>query len=134
MRISRAGVPQGSKLSPSLFNYYIADMPWPTPPVKRVCYADDITIWATGPKIPQLESMINNYLREVSIYLKDNSLLISAPKSTVTLFTPDKHQFQIHADITLEDTQLPLERSPKIMGVIMDLSISFHKHCNYVFR
>ena len=131
-RIVRTGVPQGSMLSPFLFNYYIADMPRPTLPVKRVCYTDDITVWATGPKIPQLESMIYNYLREVSIYLKDNSLLISAPKSTVTLFTPDKHQFQIHPDITLEDTQLPLERSPKILGVIMDPSIYFHKHCNYV--
>ena len=76
--------------------------------------------------------MINNYLREVSIYLKDNSLLISALKSTVTLFTPDKHQFHMHPYITLEDTQLPLERSPKILGIIFDPSISFHKHCNYV--
>ena len=76
--------------------------------------------------------MINNYLRDVSIYLKDNSLLISAPKSTVTLFIPGKHQFQMNPDITLEYTQLPLERSPKILGVILDPSISFHKHCNYV--
>ena len=125
-RFVRTGIPQGSKLSPSLFNYYIADMPRPTPPVKRVCYADDITVWASGPKIPQLDSMINSYLRDVSIYLKENSLLISAPKSTVTLFTPDKHQFQTHPDITLEDTQLPLDRNPKILGVIMDPSLSFH--------
>ena len=130
-RIVRTGVPQGSRLSPSLLNYYIADMPRPTLPVKRACYADDITVWTTGPKIPQLESMITNYLRDASIYLKDNSLLISAPKSTVMLFTPDKHQFQMHPDITLEDTLLPLEHSPKILGVISDPSISFHKHCNY---
>ena len=58
--------------------------------------------------------------------------LISAPKSTVMLFTTDKHDFQMHPDITLEDTQLPLECSPKILGVIMDPSFSFHKHCNYV--
>ena len=83
-------------------------------------------------KIPQLESMINSYLREVSSYLKDNSLLISAPKSTVTLFILDKHQLQMHPDITLEDTQLPLARRPKILGVIMDPSLFFHKHCNYV--
>ena len=107
-------------------------MPRPTPPVKRVCYADNITVWATGPTIPQLESMINSYMREVRIYLKDNSLLISAPKSTVTLYTPDKHQFQMHYDITLGNTQLPLECSHKILGVIMDPSLSFHKHCNYV--
>ena len=90
------------------------------------------TVWASGPKIPQLESMINSYLRDVGIYLKENSLLISAPKSAVTLFTQDNHQFQTHPDITLEDTHLPLERSPKILGVIMDPSLSFHKHCNYV--
>ena len=129
MRIVRTGVPQGSKLSHSLFNYYIADMPRS---VKMVCYADDITVWATGPKIPQLESMINSYLRDVSIYLKDKSLLMSAPKSTVTLFTPNKHQFQMYPAITPDDTQLPLERSPKILGVIMDPSLSFHMHCNYV--
>ena len=127
------GVPQGFKLSPSLFNYYKADMPRPTTPVKRVCYADDITMWASGPKIPQLESMINSYLRDVGSYLKKKSLLISAPRSTVTLFTPDTHhQFQTHPKIILEYTQLPLERSPKILRLIMGPSLSFHTNCNYV--
>ena len=79
------GVPQDSRLSPSVFNFYIADMPRPTEPVKRVCYADDLTVWVTGVKIPDLEDSINSYLEEITAYLKDNSLLISAPKSTVTL-------------------------------------------------
>ena len=48
-------------------------MPIPTEPVKRVCYADDITVWATGVKIPDLEDSVNSYLEEIIAYLKDNS-------------------------------------------------------------
>ena len=56
------GVQQGSKLSQSLFSFYTADIPRPTKPVKRVCYADDLTMWATGVKIPDLEDCIHSYL------------------------------------------------------------------------
>ena len=88
----KTGVPQGYKLSPSLFSFYISDMPRPTEPVKRIGYADDLTVWATGVKIPDLEDSINSYIEEIIAYVKDNSLLISAPKSSVTLFSPDLHQ------------------------------------------
>ena len=58
------GVPQGSKMSPTLFSFYLADMPRPTKPVKRICYTDDITVWVSGVKIPELEHKINGYLTE----------------------------------------------------------------------
>ena len=95
-------------------------MPIPIEPVKRVCYADDITVWATGVKIPDLEDSVNSYLEEIIAYLKDNSLLISAPKSTVTLFSPDPHQAKTHPRILIEDSQLPLAQCPKILGVYLD--------------
>ena len=126
------GVLQGSKLSPSLFRFYIADMPRPTDPVKRVCYADDLTVWASGVHIPDLEVSLNNYLEELTTYLKDNSLLISAPKSSVTLLTPDTHQAKTHPDIFIEDSRLPLVKCPKILGVYLDPSLSFNKHSQYV--
>ena len=88
--IVHTGVLPGSKMSPTLFSFYLADMPRPTEPVKRICYVDDITAWASGVKIPVLEHKINNYLTEMSCFLRDNSFLIYAPKSTVTLFTPDR--------------------------------------------
>ena len=81
-------VPQGSKLSPSLFSFYIADIPMLTEPVKRVCYADDLTVWATGVKIPDMEDTLNRYLEEITVYLKDNSLLISVPKCCVVYPLP----------------------------------------------
>ena len=107
-------------------------MPRPTEPVKRVCYADDITVWATGVKIPDLEDSINSYLEEIIAYLKDNSLLISAPHSTVTLFSPDPHQAKTHSIILIEDSQLPLIQCPNILGAYIDTSLSFNKHIGYV--
>ena len=74
------GIPKSSKLSPSLFSFYIADMPRSTDPVER----DDLTVWVSGVNIPDLEVSLNNYLEEITAYLKDYSLLISAPKSSVT--------------------------------------------------
>ena len=83
-----AGVLQDSKLSSSLISFYRADMPTPTEPVKRVCYADDLTVWATGVNIPDMEDSLNSYLKEITEYLKDNSLLISTPKCCCCLPTP----------------------------------------------
>ena len=114
--------------SVSLVSFYIADMPIPTEPVRRVCYADDITVWATGVKIPDLEDSVNSYLEEISAYLKDNSLLISAPKSSVTLFSPDPHHAKTHPIILIDDSQLPLVQCPNLLGVYLDTSLSFNKH------
>ena len=120
------------KLSPSLFSFYISDMPMPTEPVQRVCYADDLTVWTKGVKIPDMENTLNNYLEEINAYLKDNSLWISAPKSSVTLFFPDTHQVKTHPKILIEDSQLPLVQCLKILGVHLDTSLSFNKHSSHV--
>ena len=106
----------------------------PTEPVKRVCYADDITVCATAVKIPDLEnSEYTSYLEEIIAYQKDNSLLISAPK-----VNSHAVQSQIHTKLTpireysSEDSQLPLAQCPKILGVYIDTSLSFNKHSGYV--
>ena len=89
-------------------------------------------MWATGVKISELEDSLNSYLEKITAYLKDNSLLISAPKSSVTLLTPDTHQTKTHLKILIEDSQLPLVQCPKILGVHMDTSLSVNKHINHV--
>ena len=128
-RIVHTGVPQGSKMSPTLFSLYLADMSRPTEPVKQICYADDITIWASGVKLPKLEHKINDYLTEMSRFLRDNSLLISARKSTVTLFTPDPKQANTHPKIKISDAEFPLVRNLKLLGVHLYTFFSFNTHC-----
>ena len=89
-------------------------------------------MWTTGVKIPDLEDSVNSYLEEIIAYLKDNSLLISAPRSTVTMISPDPHQAKTHPRILMEDSQLPLAQCPKILGVYLDTSLSFNKHIGYI--
>ena len=89
-------------------------------------------MWASGVYIPDLEVSINNYLEEITAYLNDNSLLISAPKFSVTLLTPDTHQAKIHLRIFIENSHLPLVMCPMILGVYLDPSLSFNKHSQYV--
>ena len=107
-------------------------MPMPTEPVKRVCYAADLTLWATGVKIPDMEDSLNSYIEEITAYLKDNSMLISAPKSSITLFTPGTDQAKTHPKILIEDSQLPMVQCPKILGVHLDTSPSFNKYSSHV--
>ena len=56
-------------------------MPRPTEPVKRVCYVDDLTVWATGVKIPDLEDSINSIVCvcgevEVCVYVQDKLVCV----------------------------------------------------------
>ena len=90
-------------------------------------------MWASGVEISELEDNVNSYLTEMSRFLLENSLLISAPKSSVTLFTPDPAQANTRPKIKIADleadSELPLVRSPKLLGVYLDTFISFNKHC-----
>ena len=100
-------------------------MPRSTPPVKRVYYAETSQSGLLD-QIPPA-GIHDQQLPERCRHLPEGKLAFDpATKST------DTHPFQTHPTITLEDTQLPLERSPKILVVIMHPSLSFHKHCNYV--
>ena len=103
-------------------------MPRSTEPVRRIFYADVITVWASGVKISESEGKVNTYLTEMSRFLWENSLLISAPKSSVTLFTPDQVQANTRPKIKIADSELPLICSPKILGVYLDTFFSFNNH------
>ena len=113
----KTGVVQGGVLSPALFNYYLADFPTPPPNMKLIKYADDITIYTSGPVVADLINGLNIYLSQVLNYINNKKLTVSTAKSTVTLFTPDTHVHHLHPQVKLAGQVLPLKKKPKVLGV-----------------
>ena len=54
------GVPQGSVISPTLFNYFVSDFPDVAEPSTN--YADDFTILESGTDLSVVESRLNDDL------------------------------------------------------------------------
>jgi len=124
----RAGVPQGAVTSPLLFNFYLTNLPRPPEGIKLIQYADDISIYATGLNINNLAASITEYTKEITAFLSERQLLVSPEKSTVTLFTPDTREVQIHPNVMLDNHLVPLSKTPKLLGVTFDPMLTFSSH------
>ena len=61
----RAGVAQGSLISPVLFSLYVNDMPTPSRHVELALYADDTAIIATSRKPALLVTYLETYLSKL---------------------------------------------------------------------
>ena len=124
----RTGVPQGAVTSPILFNFYLAMLPSPPPGVFVVQYADDISVYVSGTEISLMSDMINNYIQKVLDFLRERELEVSPTKSTVTLFTPDTKEANIHPDVKMDGAKVDLVKTPKLLGVFFDTMYTFSHH------
>ena len=130
--ILHQGVPQGSILSPVLFNYYVST--YPSSSELCTSYADDFTAGASDTAVDRAAATLAEHAEDVADWAQERSLLISARKSTVTLFTPEFRQSHLHPIVPINGTPLPLERHPKILGVTFDPHFRFHKHVEAISK
>ena len=133
-RLLKVGSPQGSIISPHLFNYYVADLPIPPAPLQLVSYADDITVFGTG-DWRAIQGLLNAYLPSLRLHLRRLHLSISAAKSSVTMLTIETHQIgqmERLVNVAIGNDKIPVVRNPKILGLTFDPMLRFGLHADTV--
>ena len=133
-KVIRSGVPQGSVISPCIFNFFLSDCP--TSPQVMTSYADDLTLAVSHPDTSRDAATISNLLSAdfapVLNWARDNKLSIAPDKSSVTLFTPWTSQYNSQPSVLIDDSPVPLDRNPKILGVVFDPLFTFSPHISSV--
>ncbi|KAF2346383.1 Reverse transcriptase domain [Trinorchestia longiramus] len=92
-------VPQGSVISPALFNPFVSNYP-PTAPL-ITSYADDFTALATTIRIFDAPAILSDHSSDdVITWAQQKGLTVSIAKSQSSLFTPDTHQYRTNRHVT----------------------------------
>ncbi|XP_064475338.1 uncharacterized protein LOC135389203 [Ornithodoros turicata] len=125
-----SGVPQGSVLSPLLFNVVMADLPQHLHKNIHISmYADDICLWTSGVQLPALQRWLQDALDCTVAFLTQRGMDISPEKTVFLPFTRKKmNNFQLQLS-----TQ-PVQRVShhRFLGVIIDAQLTWAAHTKYL--
>lgn len=122
----RQGVPQGSVLSPFLFNCVMADLAKRLPSrLKYSLYADDVCIWASGTDVRLIQIALQDGINIINNFLKERGMVLSHAKTAVLPFTRKKLK---NFNLNLEGEPLMTVTQHRFLGVILDRQLSWAPH------
>uniref|UniRef100_L7LY18 Putative tick transposon n=1 Tax=Rhipicephalus pulchellus TaxID=72859 RepID=L7LY18_RHIPC len=124
------GVPQGSVLSPMLFNVAMAGLPDALKIVSKAVqisiYADDICIWLSGYQHKRLEMLGQRVVLSAQTHLASIGLTISAEKSRFMLF-PGMRRRETRMKISLLDAPIQQVKYMRFLGVTLDSRMNWRR-------
>ena len=131
------GVPQGSILGPILFILYINDMGRVFKNCKYHFFADDTVLYLDETDPVKLINKINEHLELVRIWLENNRLKLNITK-TKSMLIANQNSMKYFRDnglaFDIQGNSLDIVSEIKYLGVIIDSSLSFKRHIDYICK
>lgn len=122
------GLAQGGVLSPILFNIYTNDQPIGEE-TEHFLYADDLVATAQGDNHAEVQEKLQRILDELDIYYSENALKPNPAKTQVCSFHLKNAKAKCKLQLNWGGTPLEHCDNPKYLGITLDRSLTFKKHC-----
>ena len=118
--------------SPLLFVLFVNDMPIVLERCQILMYADDTVMCFTASNAQEISSTLTSELAKVNDWLVDNSLFIHPGKTECVLFGTGSRLATTNLSVNIHGKELTRVAEYKYLGVILDESLSWNAHVNYL--
>ena len=120
------GVPQGSDLSPLLFNVYTAALPETNS--KKYGYADDLALLKVHQDWNTIAVTLTHDMSILSSWLKQWRLKLSEAKTVSSTFHLNNREAKRELNVNISGRRHTCHRTPTYLGVKLDRTRTYREH------
>ncbi|GBP34191.1 Probable RNA-directed DNA polymerase from transposon BS [Eumeta japonica] len=136
-RTIRAGVPQGSALSPLLYSVYTNDIPRSSSGVQLALFADDTALYLCGQTELNICPHLQKAIKELARWLQTWRIEVNDEKSAAISFIYRKGRSPVAVahgtpPLRINNAPIPWQHTYKYLGITFDRNLHFRDHIKRV--
>ena len=131
-RPTNAGIPQGSVVSPTLFNIMLADLDEVIKDTNGAIYADDLTVWVSAENAKAAREKMQSALTKIQEWMTKWKFTMSATKTEFSIFTRKRIKEPERTTLLINGNQLNYNPNPKVLGLVLDQKLTWKAHIEYI--